>query len=642
MKYCCRFIALIVFLSASTFILLEATPSRLTERVCLGTDNGMSISGDSAIRYSRYKNRYSNCTYVDGNLELKFLDGDQDYDLNFLKDIRIVTGYVLIVSIYARYIPLHSLQIIRGSDNFEWTDGSFCSLCVIMNHKPNDSDIGLRELQMPALTEISNGNVVIYKNNFLCFIDTIAWTLIVPRTSQVAVVYHETEKAKCYGCIHGCHKLRTDTISCWGLGIDMCQTQNNGSACSSSCAYRCFGPTSSQCCHSECAGGCTGPTNRDCYACRHMNDDGACVENCPSIRSNRKRMRIHSGDQNKLTFQDICLRKCPAYTSRYGDTCVLSCPEGTSSIKTDQYSTNICEPCKKCPKECVFEEDFVHAGNIDMLKDCVVVRGHIAIVEATFKGDRYYNVPPMSPSKLDILMSIEEITHSLYISDTVPTITSLRMLRNLKIINGQKTLNGYALAVVFCKGLQSLNLNSLRHIYQGNVMIRKNPNLCYANTMNMSHIFSTSTQKTVIVDNKDRIACLNTGQVCDYQCKVFGCWGPDAEDCIDCINYRVERTGKCVPSCWNVTMVYEGEQNTCKSCHEECSGGCSGPGANQCHSCLNVKFKSSCIKKCPRKMIRNSKGICKSKKRGSRKDRKRKLSPRKKKKRTSKKIHRLH
>ena len=43
-----------------------------------------------------------------------------------------------------------------------------------------------------------------------------------------------------------------------------------------------------------------------------------------------------------------------------------------------------------CISECVFEEDFVHAGNIDLLKDCVIVKGHLAIVEATFKGWEFF------------------------------------------------------------------------------------------------------------------------------------------------------------------------------------------------------------------------------------------------------------
>lgn len=633
-------IFIFVFLQITgEIIIVKSTPSRLTERVCLGTDLGMSISGDAATRYARYKNRYSNCTYVDGNLELKYLDQDRDYDLNFLKDIRIVTGYVLLIGIYARYVPLHSLQIIRGYNRFEWTDGAFCSLCVIMNHKANDSEIGLRELQLPALTEISRGNVVIYKNNFLCFIDTITWTLIVPRSSQVTVVYDES-RSTCYGCNHGCHKLRTDTISCWGLSLDMCQTQNNGSACSSSCAHRCYGPTSSQCCHRECAGGCTGAGSEDCYACRNYNNDGECIEECPSTRSNRRRPKDQLFTQNKFTFDDVCVNECPDYTYQYEDTCVLSCPRGTTPMKINPLSARVCTRCKKCAKECVFEEDFVHAGNIDLLKDCVIVKGHLAIVKATFQGDRYHKVPPMSPSRLDVLKSIKEITQFLYVSDTPASVTSLRMLRNLQIIDGQKTLNGYALAVVFCKSLQSLGLNSLRHIYRGNVMIRKNPNLCYAHTINMTHMFSTYEQKTVIKDNKDRIACRSTGQVCDYQCKLSGCWGPDAEDCIECINYRVEETGKCVPSCWNVSMVFDSGMNTCKPCHEECENGCTGSGPNQCFSCLNVKVRKVCSKKCPRKMSENSKGVCKHKKRGAKKDRKRRLNPRNKKNRPNKKVRR--
>ena len=65
--------------------------------VCIGTTGRMSVPNNRDHHYRNLRDRYSNCTYVDGNLELTWLQ-DPDQDLSFLKDIREVTGYVLIRS----------------------------------------------------------------------------------------------------------------------------------------------------------------------------------------------------------------------------------------------------------------------------------------------------------------------------------------------------------------------------------------------------------------------------------------------------------------------------------------------------------------------------------------------------------------
>lgn len=97
------------------------------------------------------KNRYENCTYIDGNLEIVFLNNRSvDYDLSFLESIREVTGYILIVSVFASYIPLTNLQIIRGNDLFPHKD-DFYSLFVADNYEASSKHIGLKELRFKSL-----------------------------------------------------------------------------------------------------------------------------------------------------------------------------------------------------------------------------------------------------------------------------------------------------------------------------------------------------------------------------------------------------------------------------------------------------------------------------------------------------------
>jgi len=70
--------------------------------VCQGTSNGptYTVSADRnrtvRDRLQRYQKRYSNCTYVQGNLEIVSLDSTESstaYDLEFLSNIQEVCVY---------------------------------------------------------------------------------------------------------------------------------------------------------------------------------------------------------------------------------------------------------------------------------------------------------------------------------------------------------------------------------------------------------------------------------------------------------------------------------------------------------------------------------------------------------------------
>jgi hypothetical protein len=58
--------------------------------VCIGTNGRMSVPNNRENHYRNLRDRYTNCTYVDGNLELTWLQ-DETRDLDFLKDIREVS-----------------------------------------------------------------------------------------------------------------------------------------------------------------------------------------------------------------------------------------------------------------------------------------------------------------------------------------------------------------------------------------------------------------------------------------------------------------------------------------------------------------------------------------------------------------------
>ena len=103
----------------------------------------MSVPSNREHHYRNLRDRYTNCTYVDGNLELTWLQ-DENLDLSFLQHIREVTGYVLISHVDVRRIILPSLQIIRGRTLFKLTvqEDEFALLVTLSK---------MHNLEMPAL-----------------------------------------------------------------------------------------------------------------------------------------------------------------------------------------------------------------------------------------------------------------------------------------------------------------------------------------------------------------------------------------------------------------------------------------------------------------------------------------------------------
>lgn len=115
--------------------------------VCIGTNGRMSVPSNRSHHYRNLKDRYTNCTYVEGNLELTWIQ-DRDMDLSFLQHIREVTGYVLISHVDVKRIVLPSLQVIRGRTLFRLNvhDDEF-ALMVTLSRMDN--------LELPALRGIN-------------------------------------------------------------------------------------------------------------------------------------------------------------------------------------------------------------------------------------------------------------------------------------------------------------------------------------------------------------------------------------------------------------------------------------------------------------------------------------------------------
>ncbi len=91
--------------------------------VCQGTSNGLSGSNND---YSKWEAAYTNCAYLDGNLEITNFkpeknNNTKNYDFSFLKNITEITGYIIIFNSDIEYLPLENLKIVRGWELYSQT-----------------------------------------------------------------------------------------------------------------------------------------------------------------------------------------------------------------------------------------------------------------------------------------------------------------------------------------------------------------------------------------------------------------------------------------------------------------------------------------------------------------------------------------
>ncbi|XP_001602830.2 epidermal growth factor receptor isoform X3 [Nasonia vitripennis] len=574
-------------------LLLLATSSYLTlasvieERVCIGTNGRMSVPSNKQHHYRNLRDRYTNCTYVDGNLEITWLQ-DEKFDLSFLQYIREVTGYVLISHVDVPKMVLPRLQIIRGRTLFKVNiDANEYALFVTMCQMFN--------LEMPALRDILNGSVGIFDNYNLCHVKSIKWDeIITGQGRNYSFVYNfSTPERVCPPCDKECED------GCWGDGPKNCQRFSK-TKCSPQCWQgRCFGPNPRECCHLFCAGGCTGPKQSDCLACKNFYDDGVCTQECPPMQKyNPTTYSWEANPNGKYAYGATCVRKCPEHLLKDSGACVRSCPPKKKAVRGE------CVPCEgPCPKTCP-GVPHVNTGNIDSFKDCTIIEGSISILDHSFKGYQHVydnftlgkHYSPMHPDRLEVFSTLKEITGYLDIQADHKDFKNLSYFRNLEVIGGRTLTEYFASLYIVKTSLVSLNLNSLKTINSGSVAILENKKLCYAGTINWDKIRKSPEHDSLLSNNKNGTQCIKENLVCDEQCSKEGCWGPGPDQCLSCKNFILGTI--CVKDC-NAPGIYQADNGKCKACHEECNGTCTGPNPEDCTSCRNVRDGPYCVKKCP-------------------------------------------
>lgn len=557
-------------------------------KICIGTSGRMSVPANRDHHYQNLRDRYTNCTYVDGNLELTWLQ-DENLDLSFLKEIREVTGYVLISHVDIRKIILPNLMIIRGRMLFKVNPGDD-EFALLVTHSLMES------LELPALRDILAGGVGFFENYNLCYIETIKWEEILANY-QMKPVYAQNFTVPGRRC-PPCHKSCVD--GCWGPGPHSCQKFSKIN-CSPQCHQgRCFGPNPRECCHLFCAGGCTGPTQSDCLACRNFDDNGVCKQECPPMRRyNPATYSWESNPEGKYAYGATCVKNCPEHLLRDSGACVRSCPETKKAVDGE------CVSCDgPCPKNCQGVE-VVHSGNINKFRGCTVIEGSLTILDQTFDGfqDVYPNFtfgqryPKMHPSELEVFSTLKEITGYMNIQASHEDFRNLSYFRNLEIIDGRQLTELNAALYIVKTTLQGLNLRSLRKVRSGSVAILENPDLCFAKEIDWKQLMRSSTGTVLLQRNAAKEICESKGLVCHSQCSNDGCWGSGPDECLSCKAYKLKDT--CVHSCNTTKGIYDAGNSICELCHEECLGECLGPGPSNCTQCRNARDGPYCVSQCP-------------------------------------------
>uniref|UniRef100_A0A8C5B9S8 Receptor protein-tyrosine kinase n=1 Tax=Gadus morhua TaxID=8049 RepID=A0A8C5B9S8_GADMO len=562
----------------------------------------LSSTGSQEKQYNMFKDRYEGCRIIMGNLEIIQMDTNRNF--SFLKTIREVTGYVLIAMNLVDYIPLDQLRVIRGNTLY---DKRF-ALSVFFNY-PKDGSTGLTHLGLTHLTEILAGGVQIINNKYLRYGPGVSWQDIVTDSSATIVVDMNGERGPCHP---SCGPF------CWGPGSDQCQILTK-TVCAPQCNGRCFGRSPRDCCHEECAVGCTGPSDVNCLACRHFNDSGACVPQCPlALIYNKKTFQMENNRNTKYQYGSICVSQCPTHFVVDDSSCVSGCPPDKTEVEREGHRQ--CEACSGlCPKACegtgAEHRQTVDSSNIDSFINCTKIQGSLHFLITGFLGDDYKNIPPLDAKKLEVFRTVREITDVLNIQYWPKELNDLSVFSSLTTIQG-RSLHNFSLGVMHIPTLTSLGLRSLREINDGSVFISQNANLCYHHTVNWTHLLhGRNNRPNEIKLNKPLEQCVAEGRVCDPLCSEAGCWGPGPDQCVSCRNYS--RGGVCVASCHFYTgevREIAGSNGECVACHPECQlqegrFSCTGPGPDKCVTCARLRDGPYCVPSCPSGLTDGQKGV---------------------------------
>ena len=218
--------------------------------------------------------------------------------------------------------------------------------------------------------------------------------------------------------------------------------------------------------------------------------------------------------------------------------------------------------------------------DIQQLAACEIILGSIIYAPMPFASNSAVTTNTSTPIHFPYLREV--YGYMLLGYSSVRSFSS--MFPRLSIIHGRELYHGYALIVMENLQLEELGLTNLINIRRGNVIIARNPQLCYAKSIDWNEITDNKKAQVILRQNRDDCAFCPT---CPS-----ACWSPT--------QCQSECSTHCKGNCLS--------DSTC--CPEQCVGGCyqnSTTSTNLiCHACRNMRIYSSgkCVQQCPADMLK--------------------------------------
>ncbi|XP_077114794.1 insulin receptor-related protein isoform X1 [Ranitomeya variabilis] len=439
--------------------------------------------------------KLENCTVIQGNLQILLMFGTKPEDFRGLSFPRLtmITEYLLLFRVYGLE-SLHelfpNLSVIRGTD-------LFFHYSLVIFEMPHLRDIGLL-----SLTNILRGAVRIERNQELCHVSTIDWSLMSDTVDSHYMVGNKPLE-ECADVCPGLSQSSCVKTVISGVQEPRCWTSRH---CQKVC--NCGADTSctshGDCCHPECLGGCSSPGDRGaCVACRNFFFNDKCLPSCPANTYEYEGWRCLTAE---YCASLVKVSENPRESSKfviYENRCLSECPSGY----TRNESSIVCHKCEgHCPKVCK-----VGTKSIDSIQTAKELTGCTFI-----EGNLIFNIRRGNNLALELQRSlglIETITGFLKIKHSF-ALVSLSFFKNLKLIRGDAMVDGnYTLYVLDNQNLQQLwdqNHESLT-IPIGKLYFAFNPKLCLSEIYHTEDLTGTKgRQNKADINprtNGDRASC---------------------------------------------------------------------------------------------------------------------------------------
>uniref|UniRef100_A0A4W6BYW2 Receptor protein-tyrosine kinase n=1 Tax=Lates calcarifer TaxID=8187 RepID=A0A4W6BYW2_LATCA len=313
----------------------------LCPKVCNGLGTG-DLTHTMSINATNIDS-FKNCTKINGNIAIihTSIHGDaytktpkmDPAQLDVFKTVKEITGYLWIQTWPASLnslSPFENLEIIRGR-----TKRGVRSVAI--------AQLGISYLGFRSLKEVSDGDVVIIKNQNLCYTDKSHWTRLFKSKSQTATIEENASATTCAQWNNTCDRKCT-ADGCWGPGPDMCfacRDYSRDGSCVDSCNIlegelrEAVVNRTCMACHPECqrmngTATCSGSGN--CTKCANFQDGLFCVSRCPQGVPGEDDMLVWKyADEMKVC--QLCHKNCTQGCMGPGlEGCQNKRPSGLSMI----------------------------------------------------------------------------------------------------------------------------------------------------------------------------------------------------------------------------------------------------------------------------------------------------------------------